>query len=161
MTRSLEEANELSSLDAQVLREIHTDGWQITGVMAREYEPGPEFAYSIGFFHSLRHPEVILFGLPVETCMKAVNVMGMAIRSGMTFEDGHIYRGVLESPHLCCFREVERKYYRDHVGYSLWFYESDPFPMFECFWSDVRGKFPWDRDCDDFVKESQPLLYLP
>ena len=65
MTRSIEDANDLSALDAKVLREIHTDGWQITGVLAREQERGPDFAYSIGFFHSLGHPEVILFGLPL------------------------------------------------------------------------------------------------
>ena len=33
MTRSIEDANDLSALDAQVVREIHTDGWQITGVI--------------------------------------------------------------------------------------------------------------------------------
>ena len=53
MTLSIEDANDLSALDAKVLREIHTDGWQITGVLDREPDNDAGFAYSIGFFHSM------------------------------------------------------------------------------------------------------------
>ncbi|HEY2858996.1 MAG TPA: DUF4262 domain-containing protein [Terracidiphilus sp.] len=160
MTRSIEEANDLSALDAKVLREIHTDGWQITGVLAREQDRGPDFAYSIGFFHSLGHAEVILFGLPLDTCMRAVNVIGIDIQNGMNFEPHRLYEGILQKPHCCCFREVDPKYYREHVGYALWFYESDPFPMLQCFWSDERGRFPWDENCSDYCRVWQPFLFL-
>lgn len=160
MTRSLEEADDLSSLDARVLREIHTDGWQITGVLAREQEPGPEFAYSIGFFHTMEHPEVILFGLPVETCMKAVNLIGLDIQSGVHFQTGLVYEGILKFPYLCCFKEVDPKHYREHVGYALWFYETDPFPLLQCFWSDHTGRFPWDEGCSAYASEAQPMHLL-
>lgn len=159
MTRSLEEANELSALDAKVLREIHTDGWQITGVLAREPE-SPDFAYSIGFFHSMVHPEIILFGLPLDTGMRAVNVIGIDIRNGMRFDPDRVYAGILKDPHLCCFKEVDARHYRDHIGYALWFYESDPFPMYQCFWSDENGLFPWDEGCNPIAVEAQPLLHL-
>jgi hypothetical protein len=157
MTRSLDEAKDLSALDAKVLREIHTDGWQITGVFAREKEQGPDFAYSIGFFHTLQHPEVILFGLPVETCMKAVNVIGLDIQNGVKFQPDRVYEGILKNPHLCCFKVVDQKFYREHVGYALWFYESDPFPMLQCFWSDQLGRFPWEAECSHYAREAQPL----
>ena len=160
MTRSLEEANDLSALDAKVLREIHTDGWQITGVLAREQEPGPDFAYSIGFFHTMEHPEIILFGLSVETCMKAVNLIGLDVQNGVHFETNRVYEGILKTPHLCCFKEVDPKFYREHVGYALWFYESDPFPMLQCFWSDENGRFPWNEDCSPYAREAQPMHLL-
>lgn len=160
MTRSLEEANGLSALDAKVLREIHTDGWQITGVLAREQNKGPDFAYSIGLFHSFGHPEIILFGLPIDVCMRAVNVMGIDIRKGMHFLPGGTYNRILSPPHLCSFREVDRRHYQDHVGYALWFYETDPFPLMQCFWSDEDGHFPWDPECRPYVREGQPLLFL-
>jgi hypothetical protein len=159
MTRSLEEANGLSALDAKVLREIHTDGWQITGVLAREEESDNDFAYSIGFFHTMGHPEIILFGLPLDTCMKAVNVIGLDVKNGMVFRDHHVYADILKAPHLCCFREVHRRYYREHVGYALWFYESDPFPLFQCFWSDEHGRFPWHPLCAPYCRDVQPSLY--
>ncbi len=159
MTRSLEEANELSALDAKVLREIHTDGWQITGMLTSEREAEVGFAYSIGFFHCLGHPEAILFGLPLDTCMRAVNAIGNQVRSGMCFEADRVYTGILEEPFLCCFKEVERRHYEEHVGYALWFYEADPFPLMQCFWSDERGRFPWDKKCHLYVRQGQPLLF--
>ena len=160
MTRSIEEADALSQLDAKVLREIHTDGWQITGVLAREQDRGPDFAYSIGFFHSLGQAEVILFGLPLDTCMRAVNVIGIDMQNGMRFETDRVYEGILQKPHRVCFREVNPRYYRDYVGYALWFYEADPFPLLQCFWSDEFGRFPWDEDCSPYCRDWQPLLYV-
>lgn len=159
MTRSLEEANDLSALDAKVLREIHTDGWQITGVLAREQSPGTDFAYSIGFFHSMCHPEIILFGLPLDTCMRAVNVIGLDVKEGMQFKAGYTYADILKAPHLCSFREVNIRHFREHVGYALWFYESDPFPLMQCFWSDENGLFPWDPGCAEYCRVAQPLLH--
>ncbi|HTX76176.1 MAG TPA: DUF4262 domain-containing protein [Terracidiphilus sp.] len=159
MTRSIEEASDLSALDAKVLREIHTDGWQITGVLAREQDKGPDFAYSIGLFHSFGHPEIILFGLPIDVCMRAVNVIGIDIRNGMRYQPLAVYGRILSAPHSCCFREVDRKHYHEHVGYALWFYETDPFPMLQCFWSDEYGRFPWDPDCSTYARDSQPLLF--
>jgi hypothetical protein len=160
MTRSIEEANDLSALDAKVLREIHTDGWQITGVLAREQEKGPDFAYSIGFFHSMGHPEVILFGLPLDTCMRAVNVIGIDVQNGMKFGMDRVYDGILQKPHRCCFKEVHPNHYRHHVGYALWFYEADPFPLLQCFWSDEMGRFPWDKGCSEYCRAWQPLMFL-
>jgi len=160
MTRSIEDANDLSALDAKVLREIHTDGWQITGVLAREQDKGPDFAYSIGFFHSMGHPEVILFGLPLDTCMRAVNVIGIDVQNGMHFEADEVYQGILQAPYRVCFKEVDRKHYTDYIGYALWFYEADPFPLMQCFWSDERGRFPWDEGCADYCRAWQPPLYL-
>jgi hypothetical protein len=160
MTRSIEDANELSSLDAKVLREIHTDGWQITGVLDREPDSDSGFAYSIGFFHSMGHPEVILFGLPLDTCMSAVNVVGIDVQNGMHFEPDRAYEGILRQPHRVCFKEIDRKHYRDYVGYALWFYEADPFPLYQCFWSDELGRFPWEKGCSAYCREGQPLLFL-
>ena len=159
MTRSLEEADELSALDAKVLREIHTDGWQITGVLDREQNKGLDFAYSIGLFHTLGHPEIILFGLPIDACMRAVNLIALDIRRGRRFRLLTVYDRILTPPHTCCFREVDRKHYYGHVGYALWFYENDPFPMLQCFWSDEQGRFPWEPNCKSWVRDAQPLLF--
>lgn len=161
MTRSLEERSGLSELDAKVLTDIHTDGWQTTGVFAGKGEGGSDWAYSIGLFHTLFHPEVILFGLPLDTCMKAVNVIGIDVKDGMRYEPGRAYDGILQMPHRCAFQEVHRNHYDRYVGYARWFYEADPFQMLQCFWSDGDGLFPWDKGCSEYAREAQPLLYLP
>jgi hypothetical protein len=52
-------------------------------------------------------------------------------------------------------------HYKEYVGFSLWFYESNDFPMLQCFWPDCSNRFPWDSSCPDWVREAQPFLYLP
>lgn len=161
MTRSIEEAEELPAFDARVLKDIHLDGWQTTAILGREGDADPDFAYSIGFFHRMQHPEVILFGLPLETCAKVVNLIGFDIRDGIQYHPGRTYSGILEQPHECCFRDVAKRHYQKYIGYALWFYETDPFPLMQCFWSDEYGRFPWDPSCMAYARAPQPLLYLP
>jgi hypothetical protein len=60
MTRSLEEKRGLSAPDAKVLGDIQRVGWHVTGVFAQKDEKGPEWAFSIGLFHSFQHPEVVV-----------------------------------------------------------------------------------------------------
>jgi hypothetical protein len=161
MTKSLEEKPGLSAPDAKVLGDIQTVGWHITGVFARKNEKGPEWAFSIGLFHSFQHPEVVVFGLPFARCMDTVNVIGKEVQKGKRYEPGGEYTDILQDPYRCVFREVDRQHYSDYVGYALWFYEDDPFPLMQCFWPDKKGLFPWNDGCNDYVRNAQPLLFTP
>lgn len=161
MARRVNQTDGLSAPDIKVLNDIQTFGWHTTGVFAQEGEEGPEWAFSIGLYHSFMHPEVILFGLPLETCMDLVNAIGTEIKAGKRYESEHDYDDILQAPYRCAFKEVHRCHYRDHVGYAMWFYEKDAFPLLQCFWPDKQGLFPWEAGCNDYVKESQPLLFKP
>jgi Domain of unknown function (DUF4262) len=161
MTRSLEDFRGLSVSDAKVLEDIRTHSWHVTGVFPSQGEPGPDWAFSIGLFRSFVHPEMIVFGLKLVVCMSVINEIGQQIKSGKHYDAGEEYGDILNGPYKCAFREVHRNHYRDYLGLALWFYEGDPFPVTQCFWPDKVGKFPWDEGCNGFVREAQPLLYLP
>jgi hypothetical protein len=94
MTKSLEEKPGLSAPDAKVLRDIQRVGWHITGVFAQKNEKGPEWAFSIGLFHSFQHPEVVVFGLPFGRCMEIVTVVGKEVQAGKRYEPGGKYADV-------------------------------------------------------------------
>src|SRR5215470_10153226 len=117
MTKSLDEKRGLSAPDAKVLGDIQRVGWHVTGVFAQKNETGPEWAFSIGLFHSFQQPEVILFGLPFERCMDVVNVIGEQVKSGIHYDSERLYADILNDPYQCAFREVNRRYYREYVGY--------------------------------------------
>jgi hypothetical protein len=151
----------LSAPDIKVLGDIQIVGWHTVGVFAQEHEQGPEWAFTIGLFHSYAHPEIILLGLPQARCMDIVCVIGREVKAGRRFGSEHDYGDILQDPARCAFKEVHRNHYRDHVGYAIWFYENDPFPLLQCFWPDKQGRFPWDEGCNDYVKRSQPLLFMP
>jgi len=93
--------------------------------------------------------------------MDVVNVIGQEVRAGKRHEPRGEYADILQDPYRCAFREVDRQHYSDYVGYALWFYEHDPFPLMQCFWPDKKGLFPWDDGCNHYVKNAQPLLFVP
>jgi hypothetical protein len=64
MTKSLDAREGISAPDAKVLSDIERVGWHVMKVFARPNEKGPEWAFSIGLFHTYQHPEIIIFGLP-------------------------------------------------------------------------------------------------
>ena len=154
MTRTLQDVEGLSNPDKKVLTDISEEGWHITGVFAKKDEKGPDWAFSIGLFHTFGHPEVIVVGLELETCMDVVSEIGKHIKNGKKYDAD------IEYDDKCVFRTVDGKFYQDYVGYALWFYEDDPFPIMQCFWPGKDGKFPWDDGCNAYVKEVQPLLFV-
>ncbi len=161
MTKAVEETEGLSGPDAKVLTDIQVDGWHGVGVFPQEHEEGPNWAFSIGLFHSFGHPEVILIGLPLPSCTSVLKVIGTEIKAGMRYQAGPNYPDILQEPYLCAFKDVHPNHYRNYVGYAQWFYEDDPFPLVQCFWPDKEGRFPWDERCDAYLANSQPLLFLP
>jgi Domain of unknown function (DUF4262) len=160
MTRSLEITDGLSAPDIKVLTDIKTEGFHIVGVFPGPEEKGPDWAFSIGLFHSFAHAEVIVCGLPVKTCMSVISNIGKLVRSGSRYDETTVADDILEPPYVCAFRQVNPAYYRKLVGYAIWFYSPDRFPLVQCFWTDKQGRFPWDGECEPYVQELQPLLFL-
>jgi hypothetical protein len=159
MTKSLDNSEQFSASDAKVLSDIKRVGWHWVGVSPRQGGDGPHWAFSIGLFHSFNHPEVIILGLPLSVCTQIVNVIGKQIQAGVRYEAGREYGDILQDSFRCAFGAFERAAYRDFVGYALWFYENDEFPLLQCFWPDKQHRLPWDDGCDEYVKNSQ--LYRP
>lgn len=142
--------------EQQLLDDVAEHGWHLIAVAADE--SGPAFVYSVGFFHTLGHPEVILFGLDsIQAMGQIVNSIGDLIREGHRFEDGTETDRLLEG-YACRFRQVPNDVYPDYLGYAMWFYRPDAFPAVQCFWPDRAGLFPWEPGCAASTRERQPIL---
>jgi Domain of unknown function (DUF4262) len=79
--------------------------------------------------------------MKLDVCTRLINEIGLQIKAGKRYDAGQEYGDILEGPYKCSFREVQRRYYRDYLGFATWFYESDPFPVTQCFWPDKRASF--------------------
>jgi hypothetical protein len=66
--------------------------------------------------------------------MSVVSAIGHEVQAGKRYGLGlgREHPDVLQDPYRCVFREVDRHHYRDYVGYALWFYEGDLFPLMQC-----------------------------
>jgi hypothetical protein len=150
----------LSKVDAKFLRIIEEFGWHVMTVAPRVDEEGDIFAYSSGLFHSFGHPEVIIFNLDLNSLQNAVNAIGKQAKSGIVHKIDTNYSGIVDDRD-CQFRMVDRSQYREHLGYSIWFYEGMDFPALQAFWPDEAGNFAWSEGSDGWITTTQPRLDLP
>jgi hypothetical protein len=144
MSTKKQNANDLpepsDDRDRKLLADVEQYGWHVIGI--EEDAEGPSFAYSIGLYRTLKHPEIILFGLPVKVMHQIINAIGEEVRSGQRFEHLDESADFLEGYNVA-FRTVERRYFPDYLGYARWFYRSDDFPVLQCVWPDSRHQYPW------------------
>ena len=141
--------------DRKLLADVQQHGWHVLGVEADD--EGPGFAYSIGLFHTFRHAEIIVFGLAVKVMHPIINAIGEQVRKGSPFEHLDEAGDVLEGYNVC-FRTVERKHYREYLGYARWFYQGDDFPVLQCVWPDKQHRYPWHPDFNENLASRQPRL---
>jgi hypothetical protein len=141
--------------DAQMRDDIATYGWHVIKVY--EDEEGPGFAFTIGLFQRFGHPELIVFGLPLDTMHLMLNGAGEAVRAGQPFAAGQNYDNILEG-YDCTFRPVSRKHYEAYLGSARWYYEGDGFPVLQLIWPDREHRYPWAAPADAWIREAQPVL---
>ena len=146
--------------DRKLLEDVNRVGWHIVGIDADAAEGTPDYAFTVGLYHSLDHPEIAIYGLPHETAMQLLNIMGVAIQSGARFSHGGTTDDVAEGVTLS-FINFDPKNYQSELGYARWFYRGNDFPALQCVWPDKSGRFPWDEDLQRPLGNQQPLWGPP
>ncbi|MFJ8211384.1 DUF4262 domain-containing protein [Streptomyces sp. NPDC096033] len=144
--------------DRRITASVTQHGWHVIGV-AGGAAPG-DWGYSIGLWHTLRSPEVSVFGLPHQTAMRVVNAAGAAVRDGLPLAPGQ-YRSDVLNGYDVAVQPVHPSWYDDFFGAGIDFYQAPPLPITQLFWPDKTGRFPWDPEADEHCRSSQPLLWIP
>jgi hypothetical protein len=144
--------------EQKVLDDISEYGHHVMLVGASMEAPG--FGYSIGLFQTYAHPEIIIVGLKFETLHVLINNMAFDIKNGKTFETGEFHDDILEG-FQCYVGSVPRNIYPEYLGWDLWYYEGDYFPLIQCVYPSVEGIFPWEKDFPDETKWNCPMLTDP
>ncbi|MFF0382296.1 DUF4262 domain-containing protein [Streptomyces sp. NPDC004286] len=144
--------------DSRVAKNVADFGWHVMGVDGDD-APG-DWGYSIGLWHTLRSPEVSVFGLPAQTAMRLVNAAGAAIRDGNPLGPDQ-RRGDVLNGYDVAVRPVHPSWYRDFFGAGMSYYQTPPLPITQLFWPDKAGRFPWEEGADERCRTDQPLLWIP
>ncbi|WP_406862182.1 DUF4262 domain-containing protein [Streptomyces sp. HUAS MG47] len=145
--------------DRRVMKSVAEFGWHVMGVAGGD-APG-DWGYSIGLWHTLRSPEISVFGLSQETAMRVVNAAGKAIRDGAPLELGARRDDVLDGGLDVVVHPVHPSWYYDFFGAGIDFYQTPPLPIAQLFWPDKAGRFPWEDGADELCRRLQPLLWIP
>jgi hypothetical protein len=150
-----EEKQHGSRDDERTVSDIEKYGLSVILIEATDYLPS--FAYSIGLWQKYNHPEIICFGLSVQTLHGIINDVAELIKKGNIIETGRSYDDFFEKGNAE-FIKVDSRNISDYFGTALDFYGVENLPAVQLIWTDRNDKFPWDEGFEDEFIYRQPLL---
>jgi hypothetical protein len=152
----------LAEGDQKFLRIIDEFGWHVMSVAPRVGDEGDLWSYSTGLYYHYKHPEIIVFNQSIDLQHSMINSIGDRVKAGERFEPGKGYSEIIGNFDVQ-FRPVHSTHYWDWVNFACWFYDNDPtsFPLLQCFWPDMAGRFPWQPGCEQWAIDNQALLDKP
>jgi hypothetical protein len=124
---------------------VQGHGWSVVALPEEGEFPG--WAYSVGMWHTMRAPEVCMFGLRVADMHQWVNQVGDLVRAGLSLRPGMSLDGVLDGYPLVV-QPVHPSWHADLFAYGLEFHRSAP-PFVQLVWPELRSA------------GRQPSLWLP
>lgn len=141
--------------DEQTKSDIEKFGLSVIIIEATDYLPS--FAYSIGLWQKINHPEIICFGLRTQTLHTIINDVADLIKNGQVIQAGKIYDNIFENSKTE-FLNVDKRNFGDYFGTAIDFYNSKDFQALQLVWTDQNDKFPWEKDFEEDFIYKQPLL---
>jgi uncharacterized protein DUF4262 len=149
---------ELKPDEKKLVDDVMAYGCHIVQVRAENAIPG--WSYTIGLFETFHQPEIIVIGLKEGLAHSVLNEVARRFKHGARFSEGHRESGLVGNVE-CEFRQVEERWLRQAMGYAIWFYGGDDFPVLQCIYPDLSNAFPWDEPFDPSWRARQPLLFSP
>jgi hypothetical protein len=138
------------------IREVIDEyGWWVC--MIDEEVGQPAFAYTVGLHERFGHDEIIMFGLPLASMHRILNVCGALVREGTRLTHGATSREVLEGYEARFRSVVARESYDTFLGYGSRFYGERGFGVLQCVWPDEAHKFHDEEGAASSLTTAQPM----
>lgn len=145
-------ATELSEKDQRTISHIEEFGCSVVNVARTKYGLG--WSYTVGVFDTSGKPEIITVGLSPETAHSALNEAVALMRAGVDLANGR-HRGLVGQVD-CKFHPVDPKWVEHLMGWALWYYDGDVFPVLQAVYPDLQNRFPGEEGFDTAFE--QPLM---
>lgn len=135
---------------------IQKNGYTVVGVM--QGEDTPSFAYTVGLLETYNHPELIAFGLPVNTVSALFRNVVEGIIENQVIIQAHIpYEQIANMP-IEFINADTNKASAYMIGFINKYGNSRELKAMQLLWSDKQGFFPYEKEFDVAFLNSQPLL---
>ncbi len=145
-------AAELSEEDERTISYVEEFGCSVVQVERTTYGLG--WSYTVGVFDTSGKPEIITVGLLPETAHFALNKAAKLLGDGIDITKGRHHDLIGEVD--CEFRPVDPKWIEHLMGWALWYYDGDEFPVLQIVYPDLQNRFPEDEGFDKSFE--QPLM---
>jgi hypothetical protein len=146
----------MDAAEQKVHDDIAAYGWHAVNVF--EDEVGPGFQYSIGFYRSFSHPEVLILGQRSNVMHGMLTRIATGLREGRRYDTGRAADDILDG-YLCMFRPIPGDAVPFYLGWATWYYGEESFPSLQCIWPDTSGQYPWDPEASAELKRREPILH--
>src|SRR6266567_1876297 len=134
----------LSEEDDRTISHVEEFGCSVVNVKRTNYGPG--WSYTVGVFDTSGRPEIITVGLLPETAHFALNEAAKLLRAEVDLTKGR-HRDLIGKVD-CEFRPVDPKWIEQLMGWALWYYDGDEFPVIQAVYPDLQNRFPQDEGFD-------------
>lgn len=145
-------AGELSETDASTISNIEQFGCSVIQVKCSG--AGRGWSYTIGVYDTAGKPEIITVGLQESTALRLLNEAADRLREGVNLTQGR-HRDMVGDVE-CEFRPVDPKWVKHLMGWALWYYNWEDFPVLQAVYPDLENRFPGEDGFD--VAFAQPLM---
>ena len=136
---------QLDSHERNFVAKVREHGWFATHVAGDK--EGPRFAYTTGFGLKLGFPELVVLGLPRNIAHDSFWHIYRQLEAGKRFGIGTREDDIFENLPAVLL-PVSVQHYREHLGWSRWFYGNDEFECLQLIVPDADGRFPWEDACE-------------
>ncbi|MFF2660539.1 DUF4262 domain-containing protein [Kitasatospora sp. NPDC058032] len=119
----------------------------------------PDWAFTVGRWHTDRLPELAMFGLDAYGQMNWLNEAVARLREGASAEPDSLLTGVIDGYPLLV-RPVDAGWLRPLLGTAVGFYRRAAVPVLQLLWPDRNHRWPWDPEASPGCR-AQPRLWLP
>ena len=130
---------------------IQKYGWRLQYVFDADGVK-ESFAYTIGFEETLKHLEIMIFGLGRETMHLLLQAIAEDIREGQYFKPGQRYSGILNGGFDVLFKPLKNNFFREYAGAACDYYNRK-FRMYVMFWPDRHNILPIEPGCQVKVQD--------
>ena len=140
-----------------ILKNIKKHGFQYN-IISDPDKKEPMFAYTIGFWATYNHPEIIVFGLH----SSVVKAIFATMSEHLTKHEKHyeLDKSYLEfiEGFECTFKPVPREKSIEYLLSSKWLYGKAEFPVMQLVFQDEDHQYPWDVNASERFRRNQPIL---
>lgn len=141
--------------EQRVINDISEFGWHCVNILADS--EGPEYAFTVGAYHTFGIPELVIFGIPKNVAHQILTNAITGLRTGAIKNMADPTDELLNG-YDCRFAKVPESSYQENVGFCRWYYEGNSFPLYQIVWPSKSGYFPWDKEATESFHAIQPLI---
>jgi hypothetical protein len=136
----------------ETLKVITTVGHAVVPII----DSKPQIVYTIGLWHTYRHPELVVFAIPPRQAQIILNMFAEIIKAHGRLKTDQPYADIASMPTM--FRDASPAKVRPYIGGCTNFYTVQV-PFMQLVWPDRQGRFPWHPLYDRHFDRLQPRLW--